>query len=58
MNNDSYINFINFVNLCAKNFIRENDGKEIYVNTFLIKLKELVNTIKDRDLKILFDDIW
>ena len=35
-NDDLYINFINFVNLNAKNYIRENENEEIFVNVFLI----------------------
>ena len=58
LNNDSYINFINFINLCAKTFIRENENKDIYVSTCLIRLKELAFSIKDKELKLLFDDVW
>ena len=55
-NDDLYINFINFVNLNAKNYIRENENEEIFVNVFLINLKENVASIKCDKLKLLFDE--
>ena len=53
-NNDLYINFINFVNLSAKNYIRENEDKPIFVSTFLIYLRDMWNSLKDENLKNLF----
>ena len=53
-NNDLYINFINFVNLSAKNYIRENEDKPIFVSTFLVYFRDMWNSLKDENLKNLF----
>ena len=49
-NNDLILCFLNFVNLCAKTYLRENENKDVYVNVFLIRFKELCNFVKNKNL--------
>ena len=53
-NNEKCIDFINFVNLCAKNYIRESENKSVYLNVFLVRLKEWCVSIKNKDLREMF----
>ena len=56
-NNDNNISFLNFVNLCAKNYIRESENLPVYVNVLLIKLQEWCASIKHKDVKEMFEEL-
>ena len=56
-NNDINLNFLNFANLCAKNYIRENEGKVIYFIVYLKIVKDMIPCIKNKEVKEMFDEL-
>ena len=55
-NKDKNISFLNFVNLCAKNYIRESEDLSVFVNVLLVKMKAWCESIKFKDVNEMFDE--
>jgi hypothetical protein len=56
-NCDVNIDFINFVNLCIKMYIRENSEKPLYACVLIEKVKELTKYVRNKKLLRYFEDV-
>lgn len=54
---DIEIDLINFINLCVKNYFRENTNKPMYLTVFIEQLKTYAKSIREIKLQERFNDL-